>query len=223
MLHGHFDMRELKIISSPGLLPYGQTLDQQLLTVDDILSNSNSPYVCHFLEHAKALTKGRGFEAGHMLSDEQILKQSGVEILEVSRGGSVTYHGPGQLVVYLHVHLKELGIFLTQYLRDLEQWVIDSLGDFGVDAGRREGMTGVWVSQGKICAMGVAAKKYVTYHGIGLNVATQMDGFNWIVPCGLHGQPVISLDQICPSKPSRKQVEQSMLKHIPNWLKGLKE
>jgi lipoate-protein ligase B len=134
----------------------------------------------------------------------------------------VTYHGPGQLVVYLHVHLKELGIFLTQYLRDLEQWVIDSLGSFDIDAGRREGMTGVWVSQGKICAMGVAAKKYVTYHGIGLNVATQMDGFNWIVPCGLEGQSVISLDQICSSKPSRKAVEESMLKCMPSWLKDLR-
>lgn len=216
-------MRELKILSSPGLLPYQTTLEQQLETVDRILRDPQAPYVCHFLEHAHALTKGRGFETQHMLSDEDELKQKGVEILEVSRGGSVTYHGPGQLVVYLHVHLKELEIFLTQYLRDLEQWVIDSLGTFNVDAGRRDGMTGVWVSQGKICAMGVAAKKYVTYHGIGLNVATQMEGFNWIVPCGLEGQPVISLDQICPAKPSRTEVELSLLKHMPDWLSELKQ
>ena len=216
-------MRDLRVISSPGFLPYEETLEQQMKRVDELLSTKETPYVCHFLEHAHVLTKGRSFEEKHILEDESQLKADGVEILEVSRGGSVTYHGPGQLVVYLHIHLKELEIYLTQYLRDLEQWVIDALGDFDIDAGRRDGMTGVWVSQGKICAMGVAAKKYVTYHGIGLNVATNMDGFNWIVPCGLEGQAVASLDKVCDDKPTRQQVELSLLKHMPRWMEKLNQ
>ena len=120
----------------------------------------------------------------------------------------MTYHGPGQLVGYLHFHLKEIGVFLTQYLRDLEQWVIDALGEFDVDADRRRWDDRGVDSQGKICAMGVAAKKYVSYHGIGLNVNTEMDGFNWIVPCGLHGQPVASLDKILGKSVSRDEIDE---------------
>jgi len=214
-------MRSLEIVSSSELLRYADTLELQKKYVEDLLVKPATPYRLHFLEHSDVLTKGRGFSQEHMLSDESDLIADGVEVVEVSRGGSVTYHGPGQLVVYLHLHLKELGIYLTQYFRDLEQWVIDCLGDFGVDAGRRDGMTGVWVKEGKICAMGVAAKKYVTYHGIGLNVATEMKGFDWIVPCGLQGEPVASLDKIVDQPISRKEVEASLLRHLPSWIRDL--
>jgi len=211
-------MRRLNCHSSQLPLTYASALQQQLTTVDSILANSSYPYECHFLEHSHVLTKGRGFVKEHLISAESELLKNGVEVVEVSRGGSVTYHGPGQLVVYVHVHLKELGLYLTHYLRDLEQWVMDALAEFNVDAGRRKGLTGVWVSQGKICAMGIAAKKFVSYHGVGLNVSTNMDGFNWIVPCGLVGQAVTSLDQVLGRKVERIEVEEAMLKHMPQWL-----
>jgi lipoyl(octanoyl) transferase len=209
--------RDLKIVSHREYLPYGQALEQQLNVVEGILRDPHQPYELHFLEHRPVLTLGRCFEQKHLILPEQELTRRGVDCVEVSRGGSVTYHGPGQLVAYLHVHLKEIGIFLTQYLRDLEQWVIDILNHCNIDAGRKEGMTGVWTSQGKICAMGVAAKKFVTYHGIGLNVAVDLDCFRWIIPCGLT-EPVASLHQFESPYSSREQVQQLLLANLPSWL-----
>jgi lipoyl(octanoyl) transferase len=193
-------------------------LAHQLERVGRILDDPSAPYELHFLEHRHVLTKGRTFEPEHLMMPTDALAEKGVDLVEVSRGGSVTYHGPGQLVAYVHVHLKELGLFLTQYLRDLEQWVIDYLQLLNVDADRRDGMTGVWTSSGKICAMGVAAKKYVTYHGIGLNFAVDLNCFDWIVPCGLT-EPVASLNQLAPDSSTRAQVEAGLLTVLPPWLK----
>jgi lipoyl(octanoyl) transferase len=210
--------RPLRIISHEGEVPYELGLARQLERVSSIIQDPLSPYELHFLEHRHVLTKGRTFESHHLVMSQDALVEKGVDILEVSRGGSVTYHGPGQLVVYVHVHLKEIGIFLTQYLRDLEQWVIDFLQSLNLDADRRDGMTGVWTSSGKICALGVAAKKFVTYHGIGLNFSVDLDCFNWIVPCGL-SEPVASLNQLTTEPMTRAQVEAGLLSVLPSWLK----
>jgi lipoyl(octanoyl) transferase len=209
--------RCLKVVSHPKPLAYGLALANQMSLVDGLLTNPQAPYELHFLEHRSVLTLGRCFEQQHLVLDRADLARRNIDVVEVSRGGSVTYHGPGQLVAYVHVHLKEIGIYLTHYLRDLEQWVIDVLGALNIDAGRREGMTGVWTSKGKICAMGVAAKKFVTYHGIGLNFAVDLQCFNWIVPCGL-SEPVASLSLWENLNVSRGQVEGLLLKHLPAWL-----
>ena len=210
--------RRLKIVSHGGEVPYEEALAKQLERVSAIIQDPASPYELHFLEHRHVLTIGRTFEAQHLVMPKHLLAERGVDVVEVSRGGSVTYHGPGQLVVYVHVHLKEIGIFLTQYLRDLEQWVIDFLHSLNVDADRRDGMTGVWISSGKICAMGVAAKKFVTYHGIGLNFSVDLDCFNWIVPCGL-SEPVASLNQLITQPQTRNQMEAGLLSTLPTWLR----
>jgi lipoyl(octanoyl) transferase len=212
--------RPLSVVSHDGFVPYDRALEAQLSCVDKIYKDKSAPYELHFLEHRHVLTLGRCFEGQHLVMGRDALAQRGVDVVDVSRGGSVTYHGPGQLVAYVHVHLKELGVTLTGFLRDLEQWVIDFLNGLNIDADRRSGMTGVWTPKGKICAMGIAAKKYVTYHGIGFNFAVDMDCFSWIVPCGL-SEPVASLDQLLEVSMSRSEVERGMLACMPSWLAGL--
>lgn len=214
------EQRALRVVRHPDLVPYDRGLAVQMERVSGILEDPQAPYELHFLEHRHVLTMGRTFEQSHLVMSKEQLNNKGVDVVEVSRGGSVTYHGPGQLVAYLHVHLKELGVSLTGYLRDLEQWVIDFLNGLNIDAGRQEGMTGVWTSEGKICAMGVAAKKYVSYHGIGLNFAVDLDCFRWIVPCGLT-EPVASLDGLLPQAMARAEVESRLLQVLPPWLSGL--
>ena len=214
--------RKLKIVSHPALISYGEALVRQMKIVDQVLKDPTSPYELHLLEHRPVLTLGRCFDPKHLVLNRAELTRREVDVIEVSRGGSVTYHGPGQLVVYLHVHLKEISCYLTHYLRDLEQWVIDVLQSLGIDAGRREGLTGVWTTNGKICAMGVAAKKFVTYHGIGLNFGVDLDCFRWIVPCGLT-EPVASLQQWPELKINRAQLEDIFIRHLPKWLASLEQ
>ena len=105
-------------------------------------------------------------------------------------------------------------------MRDLEQWVIDGLNSLGLDSMREEGKTGVWTDKGKVCAMGIAAKKLVTYHGIGLNVSVDRKAFEWIIPCGL-SEPVASLDQLIHPSPSVSDLRECLLGHLPTWLKDL--
>jgi lipoate-protein ligase B len=210
-------MRRLEIIINEEPIDYEVALSQQMLRVQNILDDETSPYVLNFLEHQPVLTTGRTFDSSHLLLSTEHLEKKGVPVIEVSRGGSVTYHGPGQLTVYLHIHLKELGLGLTTLMRDLEQWVIDALNGLGLDSDRMEGKTGVWTSKGKVCAMGIAAKKFVTYHGIGLNICVDRQSFDWIVPCGLT-EPVASLDQLIDPPPPISEVRQSLLSHLPHWL-----
>lgn len=208
----------IKVDSSP--VDYSFALERQQSYVQAILENSDAPYVLNFLEHTPVLTTGRTYDPSHLLLSEEILEKKGVPIVEVSRGGSVTYHGPGQLTVYVHVHLKELELGLTSLMRDLEQWVIDALRKFDLLSGREEGKTGVWTDRGKVCAMGIAAKKFVTYHGIGLNVNVDPKAFEWIVPCGLT-EPVASLDHILTPAPNRESVIHALMENLPPWLQGL--
>lgn len=144
----------------------------------------------------------------HLIATPELLAHEGVEVHETDRGGDITYHGPGQLVAYPILDLNRLGLNLHAYLRFLEQIVIDTCAEFGVVAHRDVCATGVWVGGdpatqtescpgpaggAKICAMGVRVRRWVTTHGLALNVATNLDHFKLIVPCGLAGRPVTSL------------------------------
>lgn len=147
----------------------------------------------------------------HLIATPEQLARTGVEVAETDRGGDITYHGPGQLVVYPILDLNTLGLRLHGYMRMLEQSVIDTLAHFGVAADRDETATGVWVSPGaKICAMGVRVSRWVSMHGLALNVRTNLQHFQLIVPCGLVGRPVTSmhtlLGESCPTMEEVKQV-----------------
>jgi lipoyl(octanoyl) transferase len=146
----------------------------------------------------------------HLIATDAMLSNAGVEVAETDRGGDITYHGPGQLVVYPIIDLNRFGFRINTYMRFLEQVVIDTLQTFGADGTRDSSVTGVWVNGAKICALGVRVSRWASMHGLALNVTTNLDHFNLIVPCGLAGRGVTSLQrelaERCPSMDEVKRV-----------------
>jgi lipoate-protein ligase B len=163
------------------------------------------------LEHdPPVLTLGRRAQEGHVLASRERLARLGIEVHEVSRGGDVTYHGPGQLVAYLILRLDRHGRDVHLFMRNLEESVIRVLARYGVAGGRVEGLTGVWVGHEKVAAAGVAITRWVTYHGIALNVCPQMDHFGLIVPCGIRDHGVTSLSALAGREVSVAEVRPLM-------------
>ena len=145
------------------------------------------------LEHPPVITLGRGARVEHLLAAETTLAAAGASVWETTRGGDITYHGPGQLVGYGIVDLRDHGRDVGRYLRDLEEALIRTLGDFGLVANRRPGLTGAWVGDDKLAAIGVRAERWVTAHGFALNVDPDLSHFGWIVPCGIRDHGVGSI------------------------------
>jgi lipoate-protein ligase B len=138
-------------------------------------------------DHPPVLTVGRNPSDGNLRADPGVLARQGIEVFEVARGGDVTWHGPGQLVGYLVCDLSARGRDLHKFLRDIEQGLIEGLAEMGIVAGRSPGRTGVWVGEEKIASIGVAVRRWVSYHGFALNVAPDLRFFDLIHPCGLKG------------------------------------
>jgi len=158
------------------------------------------------LEHPPVITMGRGAHAEHVLAARETLAQAGATVWETTRGGDVTYHGPGQLVGYGIVDLREHGRDVGRYLRELEEALIRTLGEYGFTAGRRAGMTGAWVGERKVAAIGVRAEKWVTAHGFALNVDPDLGHFEWIVPCGIREYGVASIASLLRERDARARV-----------------
>lgn len=155
------------------------------------------------LEHRPVITLGRRQRDQHLLASPEALKERGIDLAVASRGGDVTYHGPGQLVLYPILKLDGYVAGAHGYLDQLESIAVGTAAGFGVDAFRREGKSGAWTAQGKIAAIGFRLKRWVTQHGLSFNVDPDLDGFQLIVPCGLVGESVSSLRRIlgdgCPT------------------------
>lgn len=158
---------------------------------------SHESHVILGVEHPPVYTFGKSADRANLLVDASTLKQIGAESVDIDRGGDITFHGPGQLVVYPILDLERIFTDLSRYLRSLEQAVIDTLADFGIKARRVTGRTGVWVDSGgderKICAMGIHCRRWVTSHGLALNVNTDLDYFSHINPCGITDRGVTSM------------------------------
>jgi lipoyl(octanoyl) transferase len=172
------------------------------------------------LEHPPVITLGRLARAEHLLASPAALAAAGAEVWETSRGGDVTYHGPGQLVGYGILDLRAHGRDLGRYLRDLEQALIGVLADFGLAGERRSGLTGVWVGRRKVAAIGVRAERWVTAHGFALNVNPDLGHFGWIVPCGIRDLAVTSLAELLAERgaadrvPTLEQAAESARRHL---------
>jgi len=148
------------------------------------------------VEHEPCITLGRSADARHIRAGEDELRRRGIAVHESDRGGDVTYHGPGQLVLYAVVDLGAYGRDVHEHVRRLEQVAIDVLASFGVGADRVGEYPGVWTAQGKVAAVGVSVRRWVTMHGVALNVAPDMAHFSCIVPCGIADRPVTSLREL---------------------------
>lgn len=159
------------------------------------------------LEHPPVVTLGRGSDRGNVLLDESELAARGIELHETGRGGDVTYHGPGQLVGYPVLALSGERRDAHRYLRDLEQALIRTAASYGVGAGRIEGLTGVWVGENKLAAIGVRLSTgWITSHGFALNVATDLSAFETIVPCGIAHRGITSLARLLGCAPALEEV-----------------
>jgi lipoate-protein ligase B len=147
------------------------------------------------VEHPHVITLGRNGHMENLLAGEEVLRRAGISFQQTDRGGDITYHGPGQVVGYPIVDLREWKRDVTAYVRAIEQVIIDTLAGFGIRAGRAAGLTGVWVEGRKIAAIGVRISRWVTSHGFALNLDTDLSYFQYIVPCGLCG-PVTSMAEL---------------------------
>lgn len=148
------------------------------------------------VEHPACITVGRGSRPEHILAGREELRAAGIAIHATDRGGGVSYHGPGQLVLYPIIDLHGYGRDVHAYARRLEQVLIDTAAVFGVAATRRRGYPGVWTTQGKIGAMGLRVKRWVAFHGVSFNVSPEMSHFSYIVPCGIRDEGVTSLAEM---------------------------
>lgn len=177
-----------------GTVPYADGLALQNERVEAVRNGSHGALI--LLEHPPVLTDGRFGKGGNFVASEDEIKERGVDIHRTGRGGDVTFHGPGQLVSYPVISLREFGLGARAYVRALEETIIRTLGDFGVNGARKDGYPGVWTGGGKIASIGVAVRGGVTMHGSALNVNTDLSYFSLIVPCGISGVTVTSMSEI---------------------------
>jgi lipoyl(octanoyl) transferase len=158
------------------------------------------------VEHPHTITLGRNGHMENLLAREEILERAGVAFHPTDRGGDITYHGPGQIVGYPILDLRDWKRDVVAYVRAVEHVVIDALADFGLEAGRIPAMTGVWVNGAKIAAIGVHISRWVTSHGFALNLSTDLSYFQYIVPCGLV-KPVTSMSALGAGAPRENVIE----------------
>ena len=177
-----------------GVVGYEAGLELQARAVEQVRGDGHEQLL--LLEHPHVFTLGRGAARANILVDEGQLQDKSVEVYETGRGGDVTYHGPGQLVGYPIINLKPDRCDVHRYVRDIEEVLIRTVADFGVQGSRISGLTGVWVGNEKIGAIGVRIARWITSHGFALNVNTNLDYFRMIVPCGIMDKGVTSLSQL---------------------------
>jgi lipoyl(octanoyl) transferase len=164
------------------------------------------PDVLLLLEHPPVITLGRSADRLNLLADAEALSLRGVQLHESARGGDVTYHGPGQLVGYPIFSLLERDKDVHRHVRGVEEALIRALARFGIEGRRVPGMTGVWVGDEKVAAIGVGVRHWITWHGFALNVTTDLDAFQLIVPCGIRDRGVTSLQRLLGAAPSEEEV-----------------
>jgi len=170
-------------------------------------------------DHPPVLTVGRSGSPGSLRSDPETLRRLGIEVFEVARGGDFTWHGPGQLVGYVICDLSKRGRDLRRFLRDLEGCLISALGEWGLAGEAVPGRTGVWVGGEKIASLGVAVRRWVSYHGFALNVAPDLGFFDLIHPCGLRGIQMTSLaSKLGPAAPTLAEAREVVARNLAERL-----
>jgi lipoyl(octanoyl) transferase len=198
-------------VERPGIVPYGEGLQLQKRLVEQRRAGE-VPDTLLLLEHPHVITLGTSAHRDNILIDDAEGRLLGIDVFDTGRGGDVTYHGPGQLVGYPILDLKPDRCDLHRYVRDLEEVLIRALATFGITAGRKEGLTGAWVGDEKIAAIGVRVSSgWITSHGFALNVSTDLSYFGSIVPCGITQYGVTSMARMLAEAPPMAEVEAAVL------------
>lgn len=191
-----------------GRVDYATALDLQRFLEREVINGRDGDHFL-LLEHPHTFTLGRRSKDGGVLATADVLRGLGVEVFETDRGGKVTYHGPGQIVGYPIISLSPDREDVHRYVRDIEEVLIRTIADFGINAFRIEGLTGVHTTEGKIAAIGVHIKRWVTTHGFALNVNTDLSFYNWIIAC--EGEPVTSLERLLGHEAAIGDVENRLI------------
>lgn len=184
------------IVEDWGLIDFNEAWRRQRELSDAILHRDH-PDTLVFCQHPPVITLGRNTQSGSVLASRELLQGMGVDVIDINRGGEATIHNPGQLVGYPIFNLQRSKPDLHWFLRTIEQCIIDALGEFDIDAGRVDGLTGVWIGQQKkVCAIGIHCSRWVTSHGFALNVSNNLDLFSMIIPCGITERGVTSIQLV---------------------------
>ena len=223
-------MNKQIIIEDLGFKDYKDTWDYQETLFKEILdvkiknrrenAGLETPNYFLFVEHPHVYTLGKSGDMSNLLLDEKQLEEKGATFYKINRGGDITYHGPGQIVGYPILDLDNFFTDIHKYLRFLEEVIILTLKEYGLEATRSEGETGVWLDVGtpfarKICAMGVRASRWVTMHGFALNVNANLGYFDNIIPCGIRGKAVTSLNvELGVKEVNEAEVKEKLLNHF---------
>jgi lipoyl(octanoyl) transferase len=213
-----------------GKAPYRETWDLQariqkrlidaklkragLIRAGNLAVSGEEHDVLLFVEHPHVYTLGKSGKDSHLLKSDDELAELDATYVKIDRGGDITYHGPGQIVGYPVLDLDRYFTDIHKYLRFLEEVIIRVCADYGIEAGRIEKLTGVWVGEAKICAFGIKCSRWVTMHGFALNVNTHLDYFGHIVPCGITDKAVTSLSTLLGRPVDLNEVKDKILHHF---------
>ena len=197
-----------------------EIVDQKIYNRRNNLNKITQNYLL-FVEHPHVYTLGKSGDLSNLLLNEKQLKEKGASFYKINRGGDITYHGPGQIVGYPILDLENFFTDIHKYLRFLEEAIILTIAEYGLKGERSDGETGVWLDVGtpfarKICAMGIRSSRWVTMHGFALNVNTNLGYFDNIIPCGIRGKAVASMEAELGKKIDQEEVKRKILKHFKN-------
>ena len=197
-----------------GVVSYAASLEMQKALIEERRAD-RLPDLLLLLQHPPVITLGvRRDSRSHIVASGDRLAQLGIEVHDTGRGGDVTYHGPGQVVGYPILNLRPDRCDVHRYVRDIEEVMIRVCADYGVDAGRLEGLTGTWVGAEKIGAIGIRISRWITSHGFALNVATDLNHFQLIVPCGIPDRGVTSIEKATGRNVPATEVEERVIHHF---------
>jgi lipoyl(octanoyl) transferase len=222
-------MNKSILLSDLGVKDYKETWDYQAevlqnivdIKIDNRRNDNNTVTPNHFLfvEHPHVYTLGKSGDLSNLLLNEKQLKEKGATFHKINRGGDITYHGPGQIVGYPILDLENFFTDIHKYLRLLEEVIILTIAEYGLKGERSDGETGVWLGVGtpfarKICALGIRTSRWVTMHGFALNVSPNLGYFDNIIPCGIRGKAVASMEAELGQKIPLEEVQEKILKHF---------
>lgn len=228
-------MNKEVIIKELGLLNYDKAFEIQTNLFNEILqiksdnlkqnTKIKTPNYFLFVEHPSVYTLGKSGDINNLLLTQEQLKQRKISFHQSNRGGDITYHGPGQIVGYPILDLNNFFSDIHEYMRVLEEVIIQTIAEYGLKGDRSEGETGVWLDVGtpfarKICALGVKTSRWVTMHGFALNVSTNLGYFDHIIPCGIRGKAVTSLEAELGVKIPFEEVKSKIQHHFKSLFKA---
>ncbi|MGE5351480.1 MAG: lipoyl(octanoyl) transferase LipB [Bacteroidota bacterium] len=207
-------MRELAYYDL-GLIDYEKAWELQRKTFD-LRRNKDVPDILYLLEHPHTYTLGKVADRKNLIGSENYLKENGISVYDIDRGGDITYHGPGQIVGYPILDLAEWKQDTHLYLRSIEEVIILTCQDYGLRAGRIEKLTGVWIEDRKIAAIGIKVSRWITMHGFAFNVNTDLSLFQGIIPCGITDKSVTSLSKELGYDPDMNEVKEKLVNNFKN-------